>query len=215
MEPLYRVPAVALLSAAILALGLTSAVAQQQQQRPPAAQQRPAAAPAQQPAAEQPLPQKGTFIVVVDLLAVERDAQVFQSIRQQFERQRSAQQAEVGKLEGDLRTAEEELGRQRAILSPEAFNQRRRDLEKRVGDAQQAVQTRRRDLEQAFGEAGNRVMASVQQIILEVAEENQYQLVLPKSQVIAVRGALDVTGEVTRRLNRKVPSMTVAIPAAK
>ncbi len=197
-------------------LGFAPAVAVAQQQRPQQQpqQQRPAAAPAA-PAAPVELPPKGTNIVIVDLLAIERDSQAFQSIRQQFERQRTSQQAEVAKLEAELRTAEEDLAKQRAILSPDAYTQRRRDLEKRVGDAQQRVQSRRRDLEQTFSEAGNRVMTNVQQLIIELAEENQYQIVIPRNQVIAVRGALDVTPEVLKRLNRKLPTVNVSVPAAR
>ena len=49
-------------------------------------------------------------------------------------------------------------------------------------------------------------------VIAEIAGEMQYQIVLPKSQVVVVANSLDITSEVMKRLNRKLPQVTVSLP---
>ncbi|HSE78953.1 MAG TPA: OmpH family outer membrane protein [Alphaproteobacteria bacterium] len=204
----------AMLAAAILA---SPAFAQQQQQQqrptqraPQQPQQRPAAAPA--PAAPAEMPPNGTPFVVVDILLVLRDSTAAQGIRGQFEKQRTAFQAEIAKQEKDLRAADEELARQRAILSPEAFAQKRRELERKVGEAQQAAQGKRRKLDQAFNEAMQQVERKVFEVVAEIASERDYKLALHKAQVVVVQTSLEITPEVLRRVNQKLPTVAVKLP---
>lgn len=176
------------------------------------AQQRqtPQRAPAQPQAHE--LPPAGTPIVVADVIQILRDAAAVQSIRAQLEKQRAAYQAELQKQENELRNADQDLAKQRAILSPEAFAQRRRELEKRVSDAQQIVQDRRRALDTAFNTAMQKVNEAMVGVVSDIVQERNYQMVLTKTQVVIVQTQLDITSEVMRRLNRKLPTVAVSIP---
>jgi outer membrane protein len=198
----------------VVAAGLvcaSTAFAQQQQPRPAQPQQRAPSAPASpQGAAELPAP--GTPIVVADVVTILRDAQAVQGIRTQIERQRNTYQAELQKQENELRNADQELAKQRAILSPEAFAQKRRELEKRVSDAQQSVQDRRRALDTGFNAAMQKVNDAMVQVIGEIVSEKNYQIVITKTQVVIVQTSLDITPEVLRRLNRKLPTVAVSIP---
>lgn len=193
--------------------------AQQQQQPRPApaqpAQPRPAQ-PAAQPAERppRPLPAKGSAIVVIDIALVVRDSAAARNMRTQIERQQATLRAEDEKTDKDLRTAEQELVQQRTILAPEAFNQRRRDFERRVAEAQQAAQSRRRDIEEAFATAQRRIEGAMNEIVIEIAKENDYRVVLPRAVVVASHDQVDITDEILQRLNRKLPSVSIAVPAA-
>jgi Skp family chaperone for outer membrane proteins len=185
------------------------------QQAPPA---RAPAAPANRastPVVVQPLPAKGTFVVVLDNAAVEREGKAFQSVRAQHDKALAAQQAEITKMENDLRAADQELSKQRTVLSPEAYGDRRRDLERRFTDAQQLVQNRRREIDQAAGEAYNKVVGSMLEVVAGLATDNDYKIVLSRAQVIVSEKMLDISGEVLQRLDKKVPTMAVSVPPAK
>lgn len=197
--------------AMLLSLAPETALAQQRQPAP----QQPAAPAQQQAPAPQPLPPKGTQIVIVDPGTVERTALAFQAVRTQDERQRQTLQAAAAKMETELKNAEQELARQRTILSPEAFSQRRRDFEKRVNEAQQSINNRRRDLEEALNGAYRRVGRTMIEVIGDIVKENNYQIVLPSSQIVIFQPALEITGEVIQRLNKKLPTMTVQSPPPK
>jgi len=202
--------AASLVGVALFASAMPVAFAQQQRPAQPAPAQRPA-----QPAAPRALPPKGTDIVVIDIGTIERSSSVHRSYRQQEERQRTAQQTEEIKLDNELRAADQELAQQRTILSPEAFNQRRRDLEKRIADTTQGVQNRRKELGDTFGAAFNRIQAAIGEVVKEIAAENDYKVVLARAVVVVSQDNVDITDEVVNRLNKKMPSITVSVPARR
>jgi Skp family chaperone for outer membrane proteins len=200
----------------VVALGATPVKAQQQpapkgQTQPQAPRPAPAAEPRQE-ALPQELPAAGTPFVVIDMVLILRDSNAAKGVRGQLEKQRNTFQTDIQKQEKDLRAADEELAKQRAILSPEAFTQKRRDLEKRVGDAQKAAQDRRRVLDTAFNEAIQRIEQKTFEVVAEIAGERNYQLVLHKANVVVVQTSLEITAEVIRRLNTKLPSVAVKLP---
>ena len=180
-----------------------------------AQQQRPATpAPAAPAAAPRPLPPKGALLVIIDIAQVVRDSAAARAMRTQAERQQAALRAEDEKTDKDLRAAEQELVQQRTILAPEAFNQKRRDFERRVNEAQQSAQGKRRDLEEAFAAAQRRIEAAMNEVVIEVAKENDYKAVLPRAVVVASHDSIDITDEVLQRLNKKIPTVSVSTPAA-
>jgi Skp family chaperone for outer membrane proteins len=203
----------AAMALAAFAFAAAPALAQQQQQQPQQrqapAQPRPAA-PAAAPAAASELPARGTAVVFLDIDAVMRQSTAMQNINTQAERQRTALQNDAQRQENELRRADEELATQRNVLSQDAFNQRRRQFEDRVAAAQQQIQNRRRNLEQSYADAAGRVQQALTAAVEEVMNENEYQMVLPNSVLFMARSALDISGEVSRRLNRRLPTASMA-----
>jgi len=129
------------------------------------------------------------------------------NLRNQYDRQRANMATEVAKVENDLRNADQDLGRQRTVLAPDAFANRQQALQKRFADAQQDVQNRRRDLEQAFANANNKVINEMLVVVREVAAENEFKVVFAKSQIVTLDQSLEITGEVLTRVNQRVPSV--------
>jgi len=177
--------------------------------RPAPAQPRAQPAAPAAPALSTELPPKGTPVVFFDVDAVMRTSTAMQNINTQAERQRNALQADATRQEGELRKAEEELANQRNVLSVDAFTQRRRDFENRVGTVQQQLQTRRRNLEQNYSDSAARVQQALTESVIEVMNEQEYQMVIPNTFIFVARSALDISGEVARRLNRRMPTASM------
>jgi Skp family chaperone for outer membrane proteins len=160
------------------------------------------------PASAQGLP----GVAVVDIQRVLRESAASKSIQGQIEKQRAAYQQEITKQENELRTAEQELNRQRTLVSPEAFNERRRQFEQRVGNLQRDVQNRKRELDKSFSTAMRTVENSLRQIIEQLVTERKLTLVLIKTQTVFSAPELELTDEVMKRLNAKLPSVKVPPP---
>jgi Skp family chaperone for outer membrane proteins len=154
-------------------------------------------------------------IAVLDVQRLLGDSLASKSIRPQIVKLRSGYQKEVRKQEGELRKADQDLARQRAILAPEAYAKRRREFEQRATAAQRAVQTRKRLLDRAFGSAMGKVRSSIIEVAAEVAKERDINIVLPKSVVLLSIKSLDITGETLKRLNKRLPSVTVTLREKK
>lgn len=181
------------LAAAALAIAIASAAL-------------PGAARAQQPV---PAPR----IAILDHQRLMRESSAAIDIKTQLDKQRQKYQDEITKKEQKLREADQELSRQRAILAPEAFAQKRHEFEGRVAQVQRDVQARKRELDQAYEFGLRQVQKAVQDIILELAKERGFNLVLPRKQVIFAAQEMNITDEVLLRLNQKLPKVT--IPLAK
>src|SRR5262245_6084654 len=84
------------------------------------------------------------IVAVVDFQNVMRQSVAFKKATDQLEKHRATFAEEIQKLESQLRAQEEDLKQQRAVLTPEAFNQRVREWQERAAGVQQQVQTRKR-----------------------------------------------------------------------
>ena len=82
----------------------------------------------QQGAASQKLPT--TVAAVIDYQRILRDAAAARSIRDQIEARRKTYQEEISKEEQRLHAADKEFAKQRSVLSPEAFAEKRREFER-------------------------------------------------------------------------------------
>jgi outer membrane protein len=205
--------AAVLVGAGIFALATPAWAQQPSQPRQAPAQPRaaqPGAAAPAAPALSTELPPKGTATVFFDVDNVMRVSTAMQNVNAQAERARNSLQADATRQETDLRRQEEELVGQRASLSQDAFNQRRRDFENRVQTIQTQLQTRRRNLEQNYAEAVQKIQQSLTESVIEVMNEQEYQIVLPNSFIFVARTQLDISGEVARRLNRRLPTAAMA-----
>lgn len=151
-------------------------------------------------------------VAVVDIQRILRESAASKSIHGQIEKQRAAYQQQITKQENELRSAEQELNKQRTLVSPEAFNERRRQFEQRVGNLQRDVQNRKRELDKAFSTAMRTVENSLRQVIEQLVSERRLTLVLVKTQTVYSAPELELTDEVMKRLNAKLPSVKVPPP---
>lgn len=155
---------------------------------------------------------KALKIAVIDMKRVRQQSTAMISIREQIGTYRTNFQAEVQSEEEALRVANQELARQRSILSAEAFAEERRKFEERLSSVQRNVQKRRQDLELAREQATTEVQNHLNEIVAALAEERRIGLVLPRAQTVLAIRSLEITDDVISRLNESLPSVNVQSP---
>ena len=148
-------------------------------------------------------------IGVVDVQRVLRESKASKSVRPEIDRMRKAFQAQVSKQEQQLRQVEQELNRQRAILAPEAFAQKRRTFSEDARKAQNAVQKRRRDLDRAFNATKNEILKNLIVVAQAVAEAKKLNMLVEKRFVFLSAKTMDVTGEIIARLDKRLPTVKI------
>jgi len=152
---------------------------------------------------------KSPVILIIDMDEIRRDAEGFRSLQSQIDERRSAYQSELQRKEQDLRKADQELTRQRSILTASAFSQKRQELEDRIADLQQDVQRTRASMEALFKGGMSLLQKVLVEIVTEIARERAADLVLTKSQVVLVKPEMEITEEALERLNAKQPSVSL------
>ena len=140
-------------------------------------------------------------IAVVEIQAIMGDAAAAKSIKAQIEGKRSQYQEEISSEEARLRELEQELARQRSVLSPEVYATRRREFEGDVATVQRIVVDRRRELDQAYAGGVRQLQIEISNIIAEIATERGITLVVPEAQTLFVDNNLRISREVLQRLD--------------
>ncbi len=152
-------------------------------------------------------------IAVVDAQRVTQTSKAMQRIKGQIEEHRSVFQVKINKLDEALRREEQDLNRQQTILTPEVFTEKRRDFQQRVASAQREVQERIRALDRVLVDATRQLQRAMLPIFIELASERGFNIVLPSRQVVFATPDLDVTDDVLRRLDERLPSVEIALPS--
>lgn len=150
-------------------------------------------------------------IVIVDVQQILRDSQSAKDIQSQMDQRTERYTKEVTAEEDELRHTQDELERQRTVLSPDAFNSKMRDFQQRYDALDHGVQVTRQAWQQAYNDAMTKVENTALQIIADIAAERKANLVLTKAAVLFEAQGLDITQEVIRRLDQKLPSVTLSL----
>src|SRR5690606_8112155 len=157
-------------------------------------------------------PEGGFRFAVVDLQKILREASATKTIRPQIENLKQKYQDQFESYEKDLRAANQDLQRQRTIITPEAYSERLKTFKEQVTKRQREVQSVQRMLDKAGSDALGTVHQKFREITVEIARERAIELIVPRSGVLYVDPKYDISDEVLKRLNKQLPSVKVVLP---
>jgi Skp family chaperone for outer membrane proteins len=157
-------------------------------------------------------PSSNVRIAVLDIERVRLNAAAVRGIRAKLSTYLDVYRGDTQKEEQEIRMAQDELARKRPILSPDAYAEERKKLEDRLGEAQGRVQRRRQALERVNVEAMEQVKQSLEAIVSEIAAERQLTLIIRKDQAVFATPAIEITDEVLKRLDQRLPNIQISDP---
>lgn len=154
--------------------------------------------------------QDNASIAILDMERILRESKAATNLREEIDKQRQIHQSKLSEQENALRAADEELARQRAVLSAEAFSAKRKELQDQAIGLQQEFLTRQKELEQLFGKGIGQVRNALAQVAKDIADERGISLILLKATIVLASRELDITEEALKRLDEKLPSVDLA-----
>ncbi len=152
------------------------------------------------------------LIIIVDVQQILRDSLAAKNVQVQMTQRTDRYSKEASDQENALRRTQDELERQRTVLSADVFNAKMRDFQQRYDALDHGVQATRQALQQAYNDAMTKVENTALQIIADLAAERKANLVITKAAVLFTAQGLDITPEVIHRLDEKLPSVPLAVP---
>jgi len=144
-------------------------------------------------------------IAVVDVQTILDNALAVVYIRTEVDKFNKNLQNEFLKLENNLKIKEQELIKQKDILSPDDFEKEVIKFNKNVTKAQKVIQEKKIKLEQAHAKSLSKVNNLALKIISKLALKNKYSLVLPSTQILYADEKMNITKEVLEQLNSNLP----------
>ena len=156
-------------------------------------------------------------IAVVNIQYVMKESTAAKSVREQLENKQKTYQADITKKEEALQKEDKELGKQKGVLSKEAFEEKARAFRTKATDMQKDVQSKKALLDSAFERSLNDIQKVVTEIISDISKEKGFVIAVPTSQILFADTKLDISAEVLERLNKKLTKLDVKFdaPAAK
>jgi len=153
-------------------------------------------------------------IGIVDTDAILRDSLASKGVRLERDKYATQYQTQVQDEEKKLRAEDEELAKQRSVLSPDVFQTRAQQFQQKLADFQTRVRDKQERLDYSFQQS----MAEIGQMLItvtgEVAKERGINTVLARSQILlVVDPGMDITVPVLTKLNARLPSVKFQDPA--
>jgi outer membrane protein len=160
-------------------------------------------------AADQPAGQS-LVVVVVDTTRVLQESKAGKTIQSQMQQQVSVYQKTITKQDEELSAAQQDLQRQQTILAQDAFAVKLKEFDQRVNDARKRAQEAQQSLTESQRGAVATVEDAMLHIVADLAKERGANLVLNKSTVVMFDTHFDVTDDIIKRLDEKLPAVTVS-----
>lgn len=157
-------------------------------------------------------PNPPAVIATMDSQRILREAKAGKSVASQIKGYFDQLQALIKREDESLKKRQDELRQQAAILSADALEQRRSELQKSFNDAQRLVQDRRAAIDQTRQQALEVIKGQILEIIEELQKERTFNIVLDRSNYSWALKSLDITDEIVQRLDKRLPSVNVATP---
>ncbi|HXP12803.1 MAG TPA: OmpH family outer membrane protein, partial [Stellaceae bacterium] len=120
--------------------------------------------------AQQPAP---PVIIIADINQILRDAKAAKDVQVQLDKAMMGYSKAVTAQENELQKMRDELERQRATLTPDAFSARARAYQQRFDSLDHSVQANRQAMQQSYNEAMTKVENTALQIVAEIAAERK------------------------------------------
>ena len=157
-------------------------------------------------------PASAQAIGVVNVQKIMKDSKAAQSVRTQLQAKQKSFQTELETKEKTLLAEDQALAKEQATAKDKvAFEKKVKDFRTKAANTQREVQAKKAQLEKAFASSLEQIQNTVIAIVKEVATEKKMNLVVSSAQVLHSEASMDITAEVLKRLDTKLPSVSVKI----
>ena len=168
---------------------------------------------APKPAPAQAAPQHldAPVIAVVDVNEVLQRSKAGQAMHPQFEKLKKSYEDEINKERDALNAEGQQLEGQRAVLAPDAFAQRVNTLRQKEQALSNKVAERKRTLDSTLSASLAQIRNVLFQVSADIARERGVNVILPKETVVIIARNLEITDEVLRRVDEKMPTLALKV----
>ena len=152
---------------------------------------------------------------VVDLNDITRKSLMSKDIARQIDSKRRAFRDEIKNEEENLRSDNDELQKQRVLLSPQALQEKFRALKQRQTALQRKVQQRNQEFIRLRSFATREFEKERVKAVMDVTKKHKFTLVIRRREVVVRADFLDITALVLETLNKRKSKFNIPDDLAK
>ena len=111
----------------------------------------------------------------------------------------------------DLLAKGQKLEEEKTLLAPEVFQERVNALQTEAESKQQELQTKVQKIQEAIQRASASIDSVMSPILTEIVNEKGAKILLDRQAILFGDPKLDISAEVVKRLNKRLPDVKVTI----
>ena len=146
-------------------------------------------------------------IAVIDMQKILNESVAYQGVVEQFENIRRKHRNKMTKLEDEIRDSENNLFKQKNIISKESYAEKVQELSKRINEIKAQKNNDIKRFEVSFEKATNKIQKALIDVLSSIASNKDLDLVMAKSQVLLVGNNIDLTDIAVKELNKVLPKV--------
>ncbi len=150
-----------------------------------------------------------TTLAVVNIERVLSTSKASVSVRSQVQAKQKSLQGEFDAKKKDLDADQQALIKMKDTADKDAFNKKVKEFNDKYSAANRDVKAKGDALEKAIGGAQGQIIEAASGIVKDIATERKITLVVSSMQVVYGDPSLDITDEVIKRLDAKLPNVAV------
>lgn len=148
-------------------------------------------------------------IGVLDVEKIVKESSAMRDIQKKISNKQDEYQKEVTKKQDELESEQKRIEGKRNVLSKEAFEKETKSFEKKIDDLKTFVDKKQNSLKKASMDSMGKVNDKIKDIIADISKEKDFEVIVPSSQTLYYKDALDISDEVLKRLNKKITKADV------
>lgn len=148
-------------------------------------------------------------IATLDVQSILAKSKAGKSLEQAMAAKNKAISAEISKTEQGLRARRKELEQQRSSLPPADFKAKLTQIEKEIEAWRKNASAKRKELAAAHNKGLDQIFKTMDGVIREIAKQRGLTLVINKSLVVLAAENWDITAEVQKALDAKLPKVSI------
>jgi outer membrane protein len=146
---------------------------------------------------------------IVDVQKILAGSLAGQSLEKAWNARNKTLNAEITKTEQELRARRQKLDQTRSSLPPADYQAQVAQLDKDVLAARRTFGTKRKELEQAKNKGLEQIFKTLDVVIRDIAKKRGLTLVLNRSLIVLAAENWDITAEVQKSLDAKLPKVGI------
>lgn len=150
-----------------------------------------------------------TSIGVVNVTKILQDSKAAKSATAQLQAKQKAFQNDLDAKEKALHAESQALEKQKNSADKAAFEKKVKEFREKAANEQRDIQKKTVSINKAQSAATEEVLKNTYEIVKQISSEKKFNLVIPSTQVLYVDTSLDITDEVLKRLDAKLPTVAV------
>jgi Skp family chaperone for outer membrane proteins len=148
-------------------------------------------------------------IGTLDVQAILTQSKAGQSLEAAWNAKSKAINADIGQTEQNLRAKRQQLDQVRSSLAPADYEAKRADIDKQFDAFRKTAIAKRKELQQLRNKGLTQIIKTLEVVLKDIAQKRGLTLIINKSFVVLAAESWDITAEVQKALDLKLPKVNI------